>query len=121
MDIASILATIDSQIANLQQARAALERVGDAPKRRGRPKGSRKAVSSITPPIKASKKRGGMSPEGRARVAAAQKARWAAQKKLAVKSVPVKPQAKAVVTKKPSSKALPDAGKKPVEKAPPKK
>jgi len=121
MDIASILATIDSQIANLQQARAALERVGDVPKRRGRPKGSVKAISSTVPPVKASKKRGGMSPEGRARIAAAQKARWAAQRKLAAKSVAVKPPAKAVVTKKASPKVLPEAAKKPVEKAPPKK
>ena len=46
MDATSILVTIDSQIAGLQQARVALERIGGVPKQRGRPKGSKNSVST---------------------------------------------------------------------------
>lgn len=73
MDVTSLLAEIDSEIARLQQARAALVTLGGAEKRvPGRPRKNEVAV--------APKKRT-MSPEARARIAAAQKKRWAAQKK----------------------------------------
>jgi hypothetical protein len=71
MSIAELLIQIDAEIAQLQQARAVL--TGAQTKRRpGRPVGSGKR-----------KKKRTMSPEGRARIAAAQKARWAQAKKAA--------------------------------------
>lgn len=49
-----------------------------APKRRGRPPGSGKAAAAAAPkPAKVGKRERKMSPEGRARIAAAAKARWA--------------------------------------------
>jgi len=73
MTIEVVLSQIDAEISRLEQARALLS--GEVQKRKpGRPKG---AVAPI-----ATKKRK-MSPEGRARIAAAVKARWAKQKKAA--------------------------------------
>ncbi len=78
-----ILEAIDVEIAKLQQVRAMLAGSADAisgletlAKRRGRPKGSGNKSAA---PAKKSAKRV-MSAEGKARIAAAQKARWAAQK-----------------------------------------
>jgi len=82
----TVIAEIDAQIARLQTARAALSATSTpaaaAPvaKRRGRPPASAKVnLTAAAAPAKAAKKgkRKGMSPEGRARIAAAQKARWA--------------------------------------------
>jgi hypothetical protein len=70
-----ILSLIDAEIAALQQARAALG--GAAKKGPGRPKSA--AASAVKP----KKKKRNLSPEGRARIAAAVKARWARQKKAA--------------------------------------
>jgi hypothetical protein len=68
MDMTSIIAQIDKQIALLQSAKSIL--LGTEPKAKaGRPKVSKKAPKRT------------MSAEGRARIAAAQKARWAAAKK----------------------------------------
>jgi hypothetical protein len=71
MEMKQILAELDAEIALLQQAKALLsgETIKRAP---GRPKGSTAAVP---------KKKRNLSPEGRARIAAAVKARWARQKK----------------------------------------
>jgi hypothetical protein len=95
MAISDILATIDQEIAQLQQARALLS--GDAvvaPKKAvGRP---RKAVTAAVAPRKAAvvaakpakagkKKKRNLSPEGRKRIAEAVKKRWAAQKAAAGK------------------------------------
>jgi hypothetical protein len=69
----SILSELDAEIARLQQAKALL--TGEPVKRGpGRPK--------AVPTVVAKKKRN-LSPEGRARIAAAVKARWAKQKKAA--------------------------------------
>jgi len=86
MAVSEILATIDHEIALLQQARSLLS--GDAavaPKKKpGRP---RKAVAT-TPKNTASlaakpakKKTRNLSPEGRKRIAEAVKRRWEAQRK----------------------------------------
>jgi hypothetical protein len=64
------LKLIDEEIARLQQARDLLITAGAAPK---------KAAKQIAK--RAAKKKRILSPEGRARIAAAAKARWAAQKK----------------------------------------
>jgi hypothetical protein len=65
MEATEIIQTIDAEIARLEQARAVLNG-HTAPAKRGRPK----ATAMAKPP------RRKISPEGRARIAAAQKARW---------------------------------------------
>ena len=71
-----ILTLIDAEIAQLQQARALIAgAVVRGPKLKS-------ALHALTKIPKAKRM---MSPEGRARIAAAQKARWAAAKKKAAK------------------------------------
>jgi len=70
-----ILALIDAEISQLQQARALI--AGAGKRGPGRP-----AKSVAVPTTKAKKKRN-LSPEGRARIAEAVRRRWAAQKKVA--------------------------------------
>lgn len=82
MSTEEILAVIDEQIAQLRQAReliAGPAAVEAAKPRRGRPKGPKK--KAVSAPVKVAKRV--MSAEGRARIVAAQNARWAAQKKAA--------------------------------------
>jgi hypothetical protein len=87
MAISDILASIDRDIAQLQQARALLSG-GNAPvakRAAGRPKkavgGSRKTASvALAVAMPAKKKKRNLSPEGRKRIAEAVKKRWAAQK-----------------------------------------
>lgn len=68
----NIIAEIDAEIASLQRARALLAGAATTTRRPGRPKGTSKGTA---------KKKRNLSPEGRARIAAAVKARWAKQKK----------------------------------------
>jgi len=83
MGVNEILASIDREIAMLQQARALLAR-GAVPgkgKKRGRPAGKATArVAVAGRPAKKRKKRV-LTAEGRKRIAEAQKRRWAASKK----------------------------------------
>jgi hypothetical protein len=72
MDTADILQTIDAEIARLERARALLN--GHTASVRGRPISSN-ATTRTKPP------RRNMSAAGRARIVAAQKARWARVKK----------------------------------------
>lgn len=82
MGITEILATVDREIALLQQVRALLGGSATAPKRRaGRP---RKAAPVAMKTPKKSKRR--LTPEGRRKIAEAVKRRWAAQKKAAAAS-----------------------------------
>jgi hypothetical protein len=84
MALTDILASIDSEIAQLQKARALI--VGGsalpAKKKPGRP---RKVIALAAPavakPAKEKKKKRNLSPDGRKRIAEAAKRRWAAQKK----------------------------------------
>ncbi|MBB5060678.1 hypothetical protein HDF16_005414 [Granulicella aggregans] len=93
MNTNEILEAIDQEILKLQQAHALL---ADAPviqavkpvaakpatgKRRGRPKGSVNKKAETVAPVVVKPAKRTMSAEGKARIAAAQKARWAAQKK----------------------------------------
>jgi hypothetical protein len=82
MALSEILASIDSEIAQLQRARALLVGAAALPakKRPGRP---RKVVAAVAPAAAkpAKKKKRNLSPEGRKRIAEAVKRRWAAQKK----------------------------------------
>ena len=87
MSIDNLIVEIDAEIARLEQARTLLSGAASpATKKRGRPAGAVKAVKAAAKPAKATvdkpvKKKRNLSPEGRARMAAAAKARWAAQKK----------------------------------------
>jgi hypothetical protein len=82
MDVSGLLSEIDAQINALQTARAAIAGLGTTtPVRRG--PGRPKAVTTLP---KAIPKKRQMTAKGRAAIAAAQKARWAAQKKAAKKS-----------------------------------
>jgi hypothetical protein len=86
MAIPDILATIDHEIAQLQQARALLSgaAVPIAKRKVGRPKkavaATKKAAKVATVAAKPAKKKRNLSPEGRKRIAEAVKRRWAAQK-----------------------------------------
>lgn len=85
MGISEIVASVDREIALLQQARALLSgNSAAAPRKRaGRSKRAAAAVKSIAPkPAKRVKKRN-LSPEGRKRIAEAVRRRWAAQRKAA--------------------------------------
>ena len=99
MDTENIIQEIDSEISRLEQAKAILS--GIAAKRSpGRPRRTQSLIKTVA----AEPTKRVMSAEGKARIAAAQKARWAksrraakkAVKKAAVKSVPAK---KALVKK----------------------
>lgn len=84
MDIVNITAQIDARISELQRAKAIL--AGTVIKSRlGRPKASHPASKPVAG--KASKP--GMSPEGKAKIAAAQKIRWAKVRKAAKKAAKV--------------------------------
>ena len=78
MGVSEILLQIDSEIAQLQQARALLA---------GSPvKATKKAAaapSAVKPAKKGAKKKRNLTPEGRKRIAEAVKRRWAEQKKAA--------------------------------------
>ncbi len=83
----SIIESIDNEIAHLQQARSVLMGTSDVLSSikkpgRGRPKGSKNTVSKSAP-VKAKRV---MSAEGKAKIAAAQKKRWAATKRAAKKA-----------------------------------
>ena len=90
MNTNDIVLAIDAEISRLQQAKALLTETPSstqAKRKPGRPvaaSGSGKATSSKPPEFNVtSRKRRGMSDAGRARIAAAQKARWARFKKAA--------------------------------------
>jgi hypothetical protein len=82
MGIKQIIAELDAEIARLQQAKTLLSGATTAPIAKqspGRPKSAPASAAATTP----AKKKRNLSPEGRARIAAAVKARWAKQKKAA--------------------------------------
>ena len=86
MALSDILATIDNEIAILQQARTVLSGGTAAIVRRspGRPR--KVAVAAVEVTTKpARKKKRNLTPEGRKRIAEAVKRRWAAQRKAAAK------------------------------------
>ena len=76
MGVSEILAQIDREIAQLQEARALLGGGSGA--------GRRKSVAAPAAKKSAKKKRN-LTPEGRKRIAEAVKRRWAEQKKAAAK------------------------------------
>jgi len=87
MGVSEILASVDREIALLQQARALLAGAAapTAKKKVGRPRkivAAPKKAAAVAPvaakPVK--RKKRNLSPEGRKRIAEAVKRRWAAQK-----------------------------------------
>jgi hypothetical protein len=76
MDTKEIIAQIDSEIARLQEARSILSNTTGTKAKRG-PNKARLAIVPVISPKRT------MSAEGRARIAAAQKARWAKAKRAA--------------------------------------
>ena len=76
MGVSEIIAQIDREIAQLQQARALL--VGGAA-------ASPKKTTAAAAAKKPGKKKRNLTPEGRKRIAEAVKRRWAEQKKAAAK------------------------------------
>jgi hypothetical protein len=75
MDTNDIIKQIDTEISNLQQARAILIGVAPAKKGPGRPK--------LTEPKVIKLKKRKLSAKGRAAISAAMKARWAAKREAA--------------------------------------
>ncbi len=73
MAVSNILAEIDREIAQLQQARALLSGTA-APK-------AKKSAAAPAAKKRGRKKKRNLSPEGRKRIAEAVKRRWALQKK----------------------------------------
>jgi len=103
MQTTEMLAAIDAQIAQLQQARELIAEnttVEEPAKRRGRPRGSVNKTSAVSTKVVARTSKRTMSEEGKARIAAAQKARWAAQKRASRK-------AGSVMAKKAGAKSKP--------------
>jgi hypothetical protein len=104
VEVSNILAVIDAEILKLQQARALLAGAGAAVKTgRGRPKGSKNAVTAaevpaktakaskaVKAPAKGAKAKRQLSPEGRKAIADAMKRRWADRRKQATKAAVVK-------------------------------
>ena len=99
MDIESVVALLRQEVSRIEQAIAALVGTGSQPARRGRPPKASQAKAASGP------KRRIMSAAARARIAAAQRARWARQKGRAVpkKAVPAQKKASA---RKPMSPAM---------------
>jgi low affinity Fe/Cu permease len=75
MDTNNIIQQIDTEISNLQQARAILIGVSSRKRSPGRPKSTEPKV------IKPKKRK--LSAKGRSAISAAMKARWAAKRKVA--------------------------------------
>lgn len=79
MGVSEILAQINREIAQLQQARSLLGgKAAPAAKKA-------EAAPAANKPAKKRKKKRNLTPEGRKRIAEAVKRRWAAQKKQAAK------------------------------------
>jgi hypothetical protein len=75
MNTKEIISQIDSEIARLEEVKSVLSGTIATTAKRGRPNKVRLSVAPTSGPKRT------MSPEGRARIAAAQKARWAKAKK----------------------------------------
>jgi len=99
MDIESVVAQLRQEAGRIQQAIAALVGLGPAAPRRGRPPKKSEVVQTTE------QKRRTMSASARAKIAAAQRARWAKQKG---KAAPTKAKAaqKKASGRKPMSPAM---------------
>ena len=102
MNIEEIIQQIDGEISKLQQAKSLLLGI-DSPIKKRSARSKKKATVARILAVKPTKRV--MSPEGRARLVAAVKARWAKARKTANSAV-VKSTAKKVATKKSVKKAV---------------
>jgi hypothetical protein len=105
MDTRDILLAIDAEIAKLQQAKAILSEGSIAKRRPGRPAkvlstGSNTVGAKTGELAQRPEKRRTMSSAGRARIAAAQKARWAKSKRTAKKAASAKKVVRSTVLEK---------------------
>ena len=110
MDRVEIIRQIDVEISLLQQARALLSESdsGEVKRKPGRPSGSRvvKSLPVALPSKAITQPRRKMSAAGRARIAAAMKARWAKVRRAAKKATATqKPLVAAVLPKASTKKA----------------
>ena len=110
MGTVEIIRQIDVEISLLQQARTLLSESdsGEVKRKPGRPSGSRvvKSLPVALPPKAITQPRRKMSAAGRARIAAAMKARWAKVRRAAKKAtVTQKPLVAAVLPKASTKKA----------------
>jgi hypothetical protein len=110
MGTVEIIRQIDVEISLLQQARALLSESdsGEVKRKPGRPSGSRvvKSLPVALPPKAITQPRRKMSAAGRARIAAAMKARWAKVRRAAKKATATqKPLVAAVLPKASTKKA----------------
>ena len=110
MGTVEIIRQIDVEISLLQQARALLSESdsGEVKRKPGRPSGSRvvKSLPAALPPKANTRPRRKMSAAGRARIAAAMKARWAKVRRAAKKATATqKPLVAAVLPKASTKKA----------------
>ena len=110
MDTVEIIWQIDAEISRLQQARVLLSESdsGEVKRKPGRPKGSgvAKTTPAAQPPKAIAHPRRKMSAAGRARIAAAMKARWAKVRRAAKKATATqKPLVAAVLPKASTKKA----------------
>ena len=110
MDTVEIIWQIDAEISRLQQARVLLSESdsGEVKRKPGRPKGSgvAKTTPAAQPPKAIAHPRRKMSAAGRARIAAAMKARWAKVRRAAKKATAKqKPLVAAVLPKASTKKA----------------
>ena len=110
MGTVEIIRQIDVEISLLQQARALLSESdsGEVKRKPGRPSGSRvvKSLPVALPPKAITQPRRKMSAAGRARIAAAMKARWAKVRRAAKKATGTqKPLVAAVLPKASTKKA----------------
>jgi hypothetical protein len=109
MNTRDILLVIDAEIAKLQQAKAILNEGSSGKRRPGRPAkplstGYNSVGVKTTALDQRLKKRRTISAAGRARIAAAQKARWATSKKAAEKATSAKTVAQSAVPEKKARK-----------------
>lgn len=81
MGLAEILALIDSEISTLRRARALLAARAGVGRKRGRPSKTAAFVNALTSKAAKKRKKRRLSPEGRKRIAEAQKRRWDAMRK----------------------------------------
>ena len=96
MDIQGIVTQLRQEVSRIEQAIAALVGLGSQPARRGRP-------PKASPGVATGRKRRTMSASARAKMAAAQRARWAKQKG---KAAPKKTAQKKTAGRKPMSPAM---------------
>lgn len=104
MDVQQIVNELDGEIRRLQQARTLLLNLGGngtgtpGHRKPGRPKGSSLGTSpDTTYDTTSARRRSGISPEGRKRIAEAMRLRWAERKKASARSKPAAKKSKATV------------------------